>query len=77
MARKPTVCAGFPRRGGCPNPPGTPWTDYWCSSCDERRRASLSAQFDAIATMMGRGPADAPGASSYGSTQALRAQEEA
>lgn len=42
----PTHCVGFDdnaRPFNCMNPPGTPWTPYWCLPCDEKRRAHISA----------------------------------
>lgn len=36
----PTCAGGFP--GPCGNKPGTPWTPYWCATCDEKRKAGIS-----------------------------------
>jgi len=35
-------------RGSCDQPPGTPWSEYFCSACDERRRAHISNQLEEI-----------------------------
>jgi hypothetical protein len=42
-------CIGFgEHEGKCPNTAGTPWTKLWCLSCDEARRASITASMKAI-----------------------------
>lgn len=42
-------CLGYGEaEGRCTNEAGTPWTPYWCPSCDELRRATITAQLEAL-----------------------------
>lgn len=49
---KPKTCYGFPVGNHCTNPPGGKWSPYWCQSCDEKRMAHLSKQFDKLGAAM-------------------------
>lgn len=43
----PRRCVGgFP--GPCNNRAGTPWTDFWCPSCDEKRRQRINENLQAL-----------------------------
>lgn len=45
-------CPGYDDDGNgfkCDDATGTPWTPVWCLSCDERRRARITRQLEALA----------------------------
>lgn len=49
-------CVGFgPKSGRCGNRPGTPWTPYFCPSCDAARREHISQR---LLELAGRVPGD-------------------
>ena len=44
-------CLGYDEKGKafpCPNTPGTPWTKHWCAECDERRKAGITRNLQAL-----------------------------
>lgn len=41
-------CFGYPDGKVCPNKPGTPWSPYWCPSCNELRLAGITASLNKI-----------------------------
>lgn len=42
-------CLGYGEAEGCCTATaGTPWTPYWCPSCDELRRATITAQLEGL-----------------------------
>ncbi len=42
-------CLGFgENEGKCENEAGSTHSPYWCQECDEKRRAHISAQMEAI-----------------------------
>jgi len=43
------LCIGWgDREGVCENEAGTTWTRLWCSDCDERRRAHITAEMEKV-----------------------------
>jgi hypothetical protein len=44
------TCLGYgATEGKCSNPAGTPWSLYWCDSCDEARRDKITKSLEEIA----------------------------
>ncbi len=49
-------CIGYDDNGkafDCPNVAGTPWTPLWCSECDEKRKARISASLNSMLNSLG------------------------
>ena len=45
--RPPRRCIGFgDTEGQCENVAGTPWSDYWCATCDDKRRAEIQRELE-------------------------------